>query len=725
MGRSLWRALLRGVLRLAYRVELRGREHLDGLGDRVLIVVNHVSFLDAALLMAFVDETPVFAINTEIAKRWWVKPLGRLADMFALDPANPLATKTLVAKVREGRPCVIFPEGRISVTGALMKIYAGPAWIADKTAATIVPVRIDGAERSPFSRLTQGQVRRRLFPKIRITIVPPRRLELDGALRGKARRRAASLQLYEIMSDMVFRTQDLGRTLVEAVFRARAIHGGGFAIVQDPTGDGVSYTKLLLGSLALGAKLAGRTRRGEHVGLLLPNVNAAIVAFFALHAFGRVPAMLNFSTGAGNMQAGLVAAGIDQVITSRAFVEKGKLEKTVEALAEQARLIWLEDIAAEIGLGAKLKAAFDVLRIRTIHRRLGVGRDDPAVILFTSGSEGRPKGVVLSHGNILANCAQAAARVDYNELDTCFNALPVFHSFGLTAGTILPMVSGVRVFMYPSPLHYRVVPEMIYDVQATIMFGTNSFLKGYGRAADPYDFRTLRYVFAGAEPIQDETRDQWFEKFGIRLLAGYGATETAPVLALNTAMHQRWGTVGRFLPGIEWRLEPMPGIDDGGRLWVKGPNVMLGYLRYEKPGVLEPPKDGWYDTGDIVKVDAEGFITILGRAKRFAKVGGEMVSLAAVESVLAEAVPGQHHAVVAVPDARKGERLVLVTDAQGLDRARVAESLRRRGMSELNLPAEIVPVEALPLLGTGKTDYPAIQKMLTERQTGAKVTAEA
>ena len=725
MSRMGWRTLLRWILRLAYRAELHGAENLQGLGDRVLIVVNHVSFLDAALLMAFLDESPVFAINTEIAQRWWVKPLGRLADFFALDPANPLATKTLIAKVREGRPCVIFPEGRISVTGALMKIYAGPAWIADKTDAVVVPVRIDGAERSPFSRLNRGQVRRVLFPKIKVTIVQPRRIELAPELRGKVRRKAASLQLYEIMSDMVFRTQNLGSTLVEAVLRARHIHGGGFIAVQDPTGAKISYNKLLMGAVALGRPLAGMTRQGEHVGVLLPNVNAAIVTFLALQVFGRVPAMLNFSTGTGNMQAGMVAAGIEQIVTSRAFVEKARIEQTIEALGEQARIIWLEDVAAGIGPGARLMAALSLPRLRSLHREFGVRRDDPAVILFTSGSEGRPKGVVLSHGNILANCAQAAARVDYNELDTCFNALPVFHSFGLTAGTLLPLVSGVKVFMYPSPLHYRVVPEMIYDVQATIMFGTNSFLKGYGRAADPYDFRSLRYVFAGAEPIQDETRDQWFEKFGIRLLAGYGATETSPVLALNTAMHQRWGTVGRFLPGIEWRLEPMPGIEEGGRLCVKGPNVMLGYLRYEHPRVLEPPEGGWYDTGDIVKVDELGFVTILGRAKRFAKIGGEMVSLAAVENVVAEAAPGQHHAVVAVADPRKGERLVLVTDAVGLDRSGIGQALRQRGLSELNLPAEVVHVEALPLLGTGKTDYPAIQKMLAERKADAAAPAGA
>jgi acyl-[acyl-carrier-protein]-phospholipid O-acyltransferase/long-chain-fatty-acid--[acyl-carrier-protein] ligase len=715
MSRLLLRRLLRGLLRLCYRVELRGQEHLSGLGERVLIVVNHVSFLDPALLMAFLDEAPMFAINTQIARLWWVRPLRHLADMFALEPASPMAVKSLLAKVKEGRPCVIYPEGRISVTGALMKIYAGPAWIADRAEATIVPVRIDGAERSPFSRLTRGQVRRRLFPKIKITVVPPRRLELDAALRGRARRRAASLQLYEIMSDMVFRTQDLGRTLVDALLRARAIHGGRFLVVEDPRGRQLSYTRLLVAGMALGRRLAALTRQGEQVGVLLPNSAGTVVSFLALHLFARVPAMLNYSTGPANMQAALAAAGIELIISSREFVEQGRLEGTVQALAEQARIVWLEDLAPTIGRARKLRALLDMLRLRSLYRRLGVGPDDPAVVLFTSGSEGRPKGVVLSHGNILANCAQAAARVDFNELDLCFNALPVFHSFGLTAGTLLPMVGGVRVFMYPSPLHYRIVPEMVYNTQATIMFGTNSFLKGYGRTADPYDFRTLRYVFAGAEPLQAETKELWFEKFGIRILNGYGTTETAPVLALNTPMHQRWGTVGRFLPGIEWRLEPVPGLDKGGRLWVRGPNVMLGYLRYDRPGVIDPPGDGWYDTGDIVDVDAEGFITILGRAKRFAKVGGEMISLAAVEDLVAEAAPDRQHAVVAVPDKRKGERLVLVTQAEGLDRQHLLAAARRRGLSELLVPAETLTVDALPLLGTGKTDYPAVQKLVEER----------
>ena len=199
--------------------------------------------------------------------------------------------------------------------------------------------------------------------------------------------------------------------------------------------------------------------------------------------------------------------------------------------------------------------------------------------------------------------------IDFHGGDIVFNAMPMFHAFGLTGGTILPLVSGVRTFHYPTPLHYRIVPALIYDTDATICFGTDTFLNGWARYAHPYDFYAMRYIFAGAEKVREETRHLFADRFGVRVLEGYGATETSPVLALNTAMQCRPGTVGRFLPGIEWRLEPVAGIETGGRLHVRGPNVMLGYLRETAPGVLEPPEDGWYDTGDIVSVDDAGFVT--------------------------------------------------------------------------------------------------------------------
>src|SRR5262249_5995403 len=347
--------------------------------------------------------------------------------------------------------------------------------------------------------------------------------------------------------------------------------------------------------------------------------------------------------------------------------------------------------------------------------------DDPAAILFTSGSEGVPKGVVLSHRNMLANAAQAAARIDFGRTDKVFNVLPVFHSFGLTVGLILPLVSGVHVYLYPSPLHYRTVPELVYGVNATILFGTDTFLAGYARAAHAYDFRSLRYVLAGAEPVKEATRRLFAEKFGLRILEGYGVTETAPVLALNTPMFNRFGTVGRIMPGMTARLEPVPGVEEGGRLFVSGPNVMLGYLKVDNPGVIEPPPEGWHDTGDIVAIDAQGFVAIKGRAKRFAKIGGEMISLAAVETLAGELWPDALSAVGTVPDPRKGERLIMVTEMKGAKRADFQAFAKSKGASDLMVPSDVLVVDQVPVLGSGKLDYVGVANLVRQMAPPAAV----
>ena len=446
--------------------------------------------------------------------------------------------------------------------------------------------------------------------------------------------------------------------------------------------------------------------------MLLPTSRAALVTFFGLQAYKRVPAMLNFSTGPASAVAACRGAEIRLIVTAHKFIEKANLQALVAALEPHATILYLEDVKPEIGLLARLTALMRALLARPNHD--AARANDPAVVLFTSGSEGSPKGVVLSHRNLLANRHQLASVVDISPRDIVFNALPVFHSFGLTGGLLMPLLAGLRTFLYPSPLHYRTVPEIVYGVNATIMFGTDTFLAGYARAADNYDFYSVRYIFAGAERVKPETRRVWFEKFGIRILEGYGTTETSPALAVNTPMHFKAGTVGRLLPGIQHRLQPVEGIDAGGRLFVHGPNVMLGYLRAEKPGVLEPPPEGWYDTGDIVDFDAEGFVTIKGRAKRFAKIAGEMVPLGAVEDFVAKLWPESQHAVVAVPDPKRGEQLVLITEHADASRAALATGARDAGLPEIFVPRSIVPVPHVPILGTGKIDYVSAGQMAIE-----------
>lgn len=698
------------LFRAFYRVEVTGRENIAKAGDNAIIALNHVSFLDAALALSILDKEPVFAIDHGIAQRWWVKPFLKLTRAMPLDPSRPLATRSLINAVKNGESLVIFPEGRLTVTGSLMKVYDGVGMIAEKSGAQVVPVRIEGLEATIFSRLTREQVRRRWFPKVRVTVLEPVSLTVPEELKGKPRRQAAGAALYQIMSDLIFKTTDIDRSVFSAVAEAAVVNGKGRVAVEDPITGSLTYKRLLIGAEVLGRKLMPLAAKGEAIGVMLPNANGAAVTLLGLMSAARVPAMINFTAGASNIAAACKAAEVKTIVTSRAFVEKGRMGPLIEALQAEVRIVYLEDVRATVSTGDKLKALW---RHGTpIEEAKG---SDRAAILFTSGSEGAPKGVVLSHRNMLANAAQAAARIDFGRRDKVFNVLPVFHSFGLTAGLVLPLVSGVPVYLYPSPLHYRMVPELVYGCNATILFGTDTFLTGYARAAHPYDLRSLRYIVAGAEPVKDTTRRTYMEKFGLRILEGYGVTETAPVLALNTPMFNRFGTVGRIMPGMEARLEPMPGVEEGGRLHVSGPNIMLGYLKSENPGVLEPPPEGWHDTGDIVVIDKDGFVTIKGRAKRFAKIAGEMVSLAAVEALAAECWPGVLSGVASLPDARKGERLVLVTQQKDATRAAFQAFAKSKGAADLMIPAEVMVVPAVPVLGSGKLDFAGISRLVKER----------
>ncbi len=713
-GQAIIKPLSRWVLKRLFQVEIAGVENMPPEGSGAVVVVNHVSYLDGPLMGAFLPGRPTFAIHTAIYNAWWMKPVLPMFDSFPVDVTKPLSAKAMIKTVREGRTLVMFPEGRITVTGALMKVFSGPAMVADKANALIVPVRVDGPQYSFFSHM-KGKQRLRLFPKVRITVLPPVRFDLSAAPTPRKRRALATERLYTVMSDMMFATADLDRTLYQALRDARAVHGAKALAIEDVKRKPLSYDKLLIGARVLGDALAPGTEVGEAVGVMLPNVNPAIATFFALQRTGRVCAMLNYTAGAANLQSACETAKIRTIVTSRAFVEQARLQGVVEKLsASGRRLVWLEALAEEIGTGAKLRGLVaERAAARFAQRRCD--SDAPAVILFTSGSEGAPKAVVLTSRNILANIAQVAARVDFNPTDRVLNALPIFHSFGLTGATLLPILNGVRTLLYPNPLHFGTVAAFAYDANATILFGSDTFLAGYARVAQPYDFFRVRYIFAGAEPVKPQTRATFYDKFGLRLLEGYGASECSPVIAVNTPMHFQAGSVGQLLPGLEHRLDPVEGIEEGGRLVVSGPNVMAGYFKADAPGVLQPPQGGWYDTGDICTLDETGFVTIRGRAKRFAKIGGEMVSLAAVEGYAKAIWPDAEHAAVARPEPRKGEELVLFTTAAGADTRALKIWAREHGVAELSLPREVRVVDALPVLGTGKPDYVTMNEQAREK----------
>jgi acyl-[acyl-carrier-protein]-phospholipid O-acyltransferase / long-chain-fatty-acid--[acyl-carrier-protein] ligase len=712
MMKKLLRGLFAVLLRLIYRVEIKGLDNYKKAGNRVLIIANHTSFLDPLLLWVFLPADITFAINTQISQRWWLKPFLGLSKVFPMDPTHPLSLKDLVHHLQKDTHTVIFPEGRITVTGSLMKIYDGTGMVADKSEASVLPVRINGGQYTHFSRL-QGIVRLRLFPKITIDLLPPARISSPKSLKGKARRKHSGHLLADVMSDMMFVTSHYRQTIFAALLEARKIHGGKHVIAEDLERIPLSYDNLIIRTLLIGDLLKNITAVEENVGVLLPNSTKTLAVVLGLQLHERVPAMMNYSIGSAGMKSACQIAKIKTVLSSRNFVEKANLTDEIEQLSQLVNIVYLEDLAATITRSDKLNA---LMRCKTAdfwYKPADHNPGKPAVILFTSGSEGTPKGVVLSHTNILANHKQLEARINFNAQDVVLNFLPMFHSFGFTVGTMLPVLTGMMTFFYPTPLHYAVIPEIAYEIKATIMFGTNTFLAAYAKKAHPYDFFNMRYVVAGAEKLQENTRQVWADKFGIRILEGYGATETTPITSVNTPIYHKTGTVGRFMPHMDYRLEPIEGIENAGKLHVSGPNIMQGYLLAANPGQLVPPESiygkGWYDTGDIVSVDDEGFITIRGRSKRFAKVSGEMVSLTAVEQLAINAWPDAHHAAISIPDAKKGEQVILLTTQK---QAVVSDlSAASPGVAAIMLPKKIIVVDAIPVMATGKTNYPAVTEL--------------
>lgn len=704
------RKWIRAILTYCFKVELRGTYQPE---SNSVIMANRTSKIDLLLLAAFLPEQLTVAFPPRSAGKLWMKMMMLFADVIVIDSTNAFAARALVKAIREGKRCVIFPQG-IGLQEDSLKVFDAPGMVLQKAGASVIPIRIDGAQHSIFS-ISKDKHLTRLFPKIILHVLPTQSYIREE--NASLDRNAMSTRLFQLISELTFANSYQPMSMFEALIQGTLLGTKNKAKIEDANRAPLTSKQFLARCFILGRQIKNQTQVGEHVGIMLPTTIAGMVTFFALHAYRRIPAMLNFSLGLHNLLATCNVAEVKTIYTARQFIDSAKLESIVEGLENAGiKIYFLEDFKSSIKLGHKLSGIFKGMFPSGSYKLIGdpVSSEDPGVILFTSGSEGLPKGVVLTHSNLLANCCQLTSRVDFSSHDKFFNALPIFHCFGLTTGSILPLIQGISCFFYPSPLHYKIIPGLIYQTAATIMLGTDTFLTGYARVAERHDFSSVRYIFAGAEKVKPETIRHWIDTFGVKVYEGYGATEAAPVISMNCPLASIPGSVGMLLPSMESRIQPVDGIAEGGRLILRGPNIMKGYLSSEKPGALITSEDGWHDTGDIVTMNEEGFITIAGRAKRFAKIAGEMVSLTAVEGVAASIWPELLHAAVSKKSEKKGEQIILYSEAENADKMSFVKRIKDLNYSELLIPHEIVSGSKIPVLPSGKIDYLTIENELIQ-----------
>ncbi|MCE0724728.1 MULTISPECIES: AMP-binding protein [Legionella] len=704
------RKWIRAMLARWFKVELHGNYQPE---FNSVIIANRTSKIDLLLLAAFLPEQLTVAFPPHSSGKLWMKIMMLFADVIVIDSTNAFAARALVKAIKEGKRCVIFPQG-IGLQEESLKVFDAPGLVLQKAGASVIPIRIDGAQHSIFS-ISKDKHLIRLFPKIILHVLPIRSFIQDG--NKPLNRNAMSTRLFRLISELTFANSFQPMPMFEALIQGMALGTKNKAKIEDANRTPLTPKQFLARCFILGRQIKTQTQVGEHVGIMLPTTIAGMVTFFALHAYRRIPAMLNFSLGLHNLLGTCRVAEVKTIYTARQFITTAKLEGLVEELQKAGlNVYFLEDFKPSINLGHKLSGLLKGMFPFRAYQLIGkpVSPEMTGVILFTSGSEGVPKGVVLSHSNLVANCCQLTSRVDFSSHDKFFNALPIFHSFGLTTGSILPLIHGINCFFYPSPLHYKIIPGLIYQTGATIMLGTDTFLTGYARVAERHDFSSVRYIFAGAEKVKPETIRHWIDTFGVKIYEGYGATEASPVISMNCPLASLPGSVGMLLPFMEGRIQPVDGIAEGGRFILRGPNIMNGYLSSERPGTIIAPEDGWHDTGDIITMNEEGFITIAGRAKRFAKIAGEMVSLTAVEGVAASIWPELLHAAVSRKSPNKGEQIILYSEAANADKVSFVKKIQEMAYSELLIPHKIFPGSKIPVLPSGKIDYVTIEKELVE-----------
>jgi acyl-[acyl-carrier-protein]-phospholipid O-acyltransferase/long-chain-fatty-acid--[acyl-carrier-protein] ligase len=726
LGRIL-RFLLWTATHTVYHITILHPENVPQSGG-ALLIANHMSWVDALLLGSSIRRELRFVMFQDIYDHWFLKPF--LKALRAIPISSDLRPREMLRSLRDAGDAVssgelvcIFAEGEISRIGQLLPFRRGYARIMKGVDAPIIPVHLDGVWGSIFSfergRFLWKMPRRFPFP---VTV------SFGKALASDAAAPVVRSAVQELHTEAYAQHRQWLKPLHRSLVRTARRHPFTFAMA-DPRVRKLRYGGVLIKSIFLSRRLRTAWSGQGMVGLLLPPSVPGALVNYAASLLGKIPVNLNYTSSAESIASAAQQCELKTIITSQLFLEKAKIELPVGP-----RIVLIEEVAAQPRITEKLAAialAFLVpvaLLERALGQRERVGLDDLATVIFSSGSTGEPKGVMLSHYNISANIEQMAQVFPLRRSDKILGILPFFHSFGFTVTLWLPAMVGIGVVFYPNPLDAKMIGTLVRQYAVTFMVATPTFLQTYARRVAPEDFGSLRFVLAGAEKLPERISLLFEDTFGIRPLEGYGATECSPVVAVNVRdfraagfrqVGYRRGKIGRPLPGISVRISDPDSraalaLGEPGLLEVRGPNVMQGYLGLPDR-TKEVLRDGWYNTGDLATLDEEGFLAIADRLSRFSKIGGEMVPHLKVEEVLHELSDSkeQRFVVTSLPDEKKGERLIVL---HVLDDAQLERTLAR--LTDASIPPlwrpraqQFVRVEQLPYLGTGKLDLRKAKEM--------------
>jgi acyl-[acyl-carrier-protein]-phospholipid O-acyltransferase/long-chain-fatty-acid--[acyl-carrier-protein] ligase len=710
------------LTRFVYKINVVGLENVP-TDKSALLVSNHVSYVDALLVLATSQRRIRFVIEKKFYRKWWIRPLVKLMKTIPIsstDPPRQLIESLHLARkaLDDGFLVCIFAEGMMTRSGMMSGFKAGFERIMKGSTAPIIPVYLGGVWGSIFSYY--GGKMLSMLPK---KIPYPIAIHFGKPLPAHCSANLVRQKVAELSCDYFNGLKTPNRSLNYHFIKA-ARKNWNSKCMSDNTGKKLNFGETLIASMIFGNKLKAKTIPGEKVGIILPASVGAAIANLGVALAGRISVNLNFTAGPENMAYAIDQCKIRNIITSRKFVEKYPIKFGSE------NIIYLEDIISTITKGEKIRA-FLKARFLPIHflapkmRQLG---DELLTVIFSSGSSGRPKGVMLSHHNILSNIEAVRMVVMIRASDNLCGILPFFHSFGYTCGFWLPIVSGVSVSFVPNPLDGLAVGKSVCENHSTVLFAPPTFLANYIRRTEAADFASLRLVVGGAEKLKLQLADAFMEKFGIRPVEGFGATELSPVVSLNIPnvtvgnimqVGTKEGSVGNPIPGEAVKIldiengsvkEP----DEEGLLMIKGPNIMLGYLN-DPERTKHAVNDGWYNTGDIAKIDKDGFITITDRLARFSKIAGEMVPHGAIEQVLLDALntTEQVVAVASAADEKKGEELFVFFLPQVGPAEKLYDIVAKSSLPNIAKPRKenFIEIPTMPALGSGKISFGKLKEL--------------